>query len=129
MHEMALCTEVVNVVETTAQEAGAIKVNNISMVIGEMRDIIIDLFDGFFHYLTKDTIAEDASVIFTTMPATLRCHECGCVFPVDLHATDVVSCPTCDCHDYELATGNEFFIESIDITTADEAKAACHNEK
>lgn len=124
MHEMALCTEVVNVVEATAQEAGAIKVNNISMVIGEMRDIIIDLFDGFFHYLTKDTIAEDAAVYFTTVPATLKCHECGCHFPVDLHATDVIACPSCGKSDYELATGNEFYVESIDVTTAEEALAS-----
>lgn len=124
MHEMALCTEVVKVVEETAKEAGALKVNNISMVIGEMRDIIIDLFDGFFHYLTKGTIAEDASVIFTTVPATLVCHECGNHFPVDLHANDVVACPSCHSSDYKLATGNEFYVESIDVTTFEEAQLA-----
>lgn len=124
MHEMALCTEVVKVVEETAKEAGALKVNNISMVIGEMRDIIIDLFDGFFHYLTKGTIAEDASVIFTTVPATLVCHECGNHFPVDLHANDVVACPSCHSSDYELATGNEFYVESIDVTTFEETQLA-----
>lgn len=123
MHEMALCTEVVNVVVETAKEADAIKVNNISMVIGEMRDIIIDLFDGFFHYLTKGTIAEECTVTFTTVPATLACHECGRHFPVDLHAPDTITCPICGAQDYELATGNEFFVESIDVTTPAELEA------
>ena len=123
MHEMALCTEIVNEVQATAEEAGALKVNNISLIIGEMRDIIPDLFDGFFHYLTKGTIAEDCTVAFTTVPVSLVCHECGCRFPVDLHSPEAVVCPTCGAQDYELATGNEFFIESIDVATLEEMRA------
>ena len=125
MHEMALCTEVVKSVIAIAEEADAVRVNEVSMMIGEMRDIIIDMFDSFFHYLAKDTIAEDAVVVYTTVPLTVECNDCGQRFPLDVRAKQTVGCPHCSGHSYKLVSGDEFLIESIDVTTrAEEALAS-----
>ena len=121
MHEMALCTEVVDNVLAVAQEADAVSVDRVDMVIGEMRDIVIDLFDGFFHFLARDTIAENATVSYTTVPLMVRCRLCGTTFRLDLHGEGEVLCPKCQGHDYEMVSGNEFLIESIDVTTRDQA--------
>lgn len=123
MHEMALCTEVVKTVIATAEEADAVSVDEVSMVIGEMRDIIIDMFDSFFHYLARGTIAENAVVTYTTVPLMVQCHSCNARFPLDVRARGVVTCPICDASDYELASGDEFLIESIDVTTRSEQLA------
>ena len=120
MHEMALCTEVVNTVVATAKENDAASVDKVSMVIGEFRDIIVDMFDSFFHFLTKNTLAEHASVTYTTVPITVMCHNCHQVFPVNLQSKDPVECPKCKARDYEMYSGNEFMIESIEVTTHQE---------
>lgn len=121
MHEMALCTEVVKSVLATAEEADAVAVNEVNMVIGEMRDIIIDMFDNFFHYLARGTIAEHARVTFLTTPLLAKCNDCGQVFPIDIHTGEKASCPACKTMNYEVISGMEFLIESIDVTTRDEA--------
>lgn len=124
MHEMALCTEVVRSVLATAEEADAVAVNEVNMVIGEMRDIIIDMFDDFFHFLTRDTIAENARVTFVTTPLMVKCNDCGRVWPVDVSTEGKTSCPACGAANYEVVSGMEFLIESIDVTTREEAAQA-----
>lgn len=124
MHEMAVCTEVVDVVLAEANQAKAVSVNEVHMVLGEVRDIVEDLFDGFFHHLTRGTIAENAQVVFTRVPVTVECHECNQVFPVDMSAHKVFECPDCHIKDYEVKSGMEFFIGSIDVTTEEELQEA-----
>lgn len=120
MHEMALCTEVVDVVLDEANQAGAVAVNEVHLVLGEVRDIVEDLFTGFFHHLARGTIAEGAVVVFTRVPVTAACHGCGQVFSVDMGTHEMCSCPFCEAQDYEVKTGMEFFIGSIDVTTTEE---------
>lgn len=123
MHEMALCTEVANTVLAEAEAVNAVSVDRVEMVIGEVRDIIEDMFDGFFHYLTRGTIAENCAVSFIRMPVTVRCHNCGRQYPVDVRGKGPVECPGCGKKDYEVATGMEFYIASIDVTTPEETAA------
>lgn len=124
MHEMALCTEVVDTVLDVARDADAVSVDGVTMVIGEMRDIIEDMFDSFFHYLTRGTIAENCTVSFLTVPVMVTCKDCDAGYRVDLHSGEPLSCPQCGSREYQFASGNEFLIESIDVTTRDEAVEA-----
>ena len=124
MHEMALCTEVVKSVLAIADEADAVSVDEVSMVIGETRDIIIDMFDSFFHFLARDTIAENATVVYTTVPVMVECRDCGHRFPLDIRSKTTVGCPSCSNRNYKMISGNEFLIESIDVTTREEQALA-----
>lgn len=123
MHEMALCTEVVDTVLDVARDADAVSVDGVTMVVGEMRDIIEDMFKSFFHYLTRETIAENCTVSFLTVPVTVTCKGCDTGYRVDLHSGKPLSCPQCGSREYQFASGNEFLIESIDITTREESEA------
>lgn len=124
MHEMALCTEVVSTVLDTASQADAVSVDRVDMVIGEMRDIITDMFDSFFHYLAKGTIAENAIVSYTSVPLVVRCHACKKAFRLDITQRGETNCPQCNAHDYTMISGMEFLIESIDVTTRAESEDA-----
>lgn len=124
MHEMALCTEVVDVVLDEAKQVNAVAVNEVHIILGEVRDIVEDLFIGFFGHLARGTVAEDAKVVFTRVPVTVECHECNQIFTVDMRARGVYECPDCHKRDYEVKSGMEFFINSIDVTTEEERDAA-----
>lgn len=123
MHEMALCTEVVDAVLDEANRVDAITVNEVHLVLGEIRDIVEDLFDGFFHHLARETIVEGAILTFTRVPVTAACRACGRAFRVDMKAREACSCPLCGAQDYEVASGMEFYIGSIDVTTKEEWEA------
>lgn len=124
MHEMALCTEVVKAVIATAEAADAVSVDEVDMAIGEMRDIIVDMFDSFFHYLARGTIAENSVIAYRAVPLMVRCRQCGETSHPDVGQKDEVHCPACGEHDYEMIAGNELVIESIDVTTREEVAAA-----
>lgn len=124
MHEMALCTEVTDTVLAEANAVNAVSVDHVEMVIGEVRDIIEDMFDSFFHYLTRGTIAENCAVSFVRTPVTVCCHNCNTQYPVDVRGNGSTTCPHCGERDYEVATGMEFYIASIDVTTPEEASTA-----
>lgn len=122
MHEMALCTEVVEVVLSEAEQVDAVAVNEVHLILGEVRDIVEDLFVGFFQHLARGTVAENAVVVFTRVPVTVECGRCGQVFPLDTNAHRAGVCPACHQKDYEMKSGMEFFIGSIDVTTEEEAQ-------
>lgn len=124
MHEMALCTNVVDTVLNVANEASAVSVDKVAMTIGEMRDVVVDMFESFFRYLTRDTIAENAEIEFTVVPFLVQCGQCGSVFHPGAMQKERPCCPECGASEYSLHSGNEFFIESIDVTTEEEARAA-----
>lgn len=123
MHEMALCTEVVETVLNEAELANAVSVNEVHLIIGEVRDIVEDLFIGFFQHLARGTIAQDAAVTLTRIPVTAECFDCGVVFSVPMESHEACSCPFCHTSNYEVKTGMEFFISSIEITTKGELLA------
>ncbi len=120
MHEMAVCTELVNVVLEQARSVGATSVSRVDVTIGEVRDIVESLFDGFFHHLTRGTIAENAVVCYTRVPLTVRCKHCGEVFAVNLQSREKPRCPQCEKSIYDVVTGTEFRIDSISYVVDDE---------
>lgn len=123
MHEMALCTEVVDVVFDEAKQVNAVSVDEVHIVLGEVRDIVEDLFVGFFQHLVRGTIAENARVVFTRVPLTVECSECKSVFPLGVSAHKTSECPACHAQNYEMKSGMEFFIGSLDVTTEEEFRA------
>lgn len=120
MHEMAYCTEVVDTVIAEATRVNAVSVDRVDIMIGEVRDIVVDLFDGFFHYLAKDTIADNAVVSYQRVPVTVTCRCCGLQYPVNVRNKQAFACPSCGKTEYDVTTGMEFEIVSIDVTTEDD---------
>ena len=125
MHESALCTEIVDIVLEEAKRADAISVDEVELVVGEARDIVEELFTGFFGFLVRGTIAQDARLVFRRVPVAAQCGSCNEVFPIDLRScgTQRAACPQCGSDNYDVRTGFELFVASIDVVTKEEAQA------
>ena len=96
MHEMSLTRDVVDAVLDHAAMAQADRVLSVHMTVGEIHDIVDDLFVKCFAFLARGTAAEGARVTIDRVPLTVRCKECGEVFGVDLHARGgALRCPGC----------------------------------
>lgn len=116
MHEMSLTRDVVDVVVMQAQMADASRVLCVNLKIGEVHDIVDDLFVKCFAFLAKGTVAEKARIDIDRIPLTVRCLDCGEVFPVDVYnRKQSVMCPSCKSLKYTINSGNEFSIEDIEV--------------
>jgi hydrogenase nickel incorporation protein HypA/HybF len=115
MHEMALTKDIVDTVIEYAGKANATKVKAVFLNVGFARDVVDELFQSCFDFYARNTIAQGASIIINRIPVTMRCKECGTVFPINLADSDTWKCPVCSSHDYKSNTGMEFRIEGIQV--------------
>ena len=115
MHEMSLTHDVVDTVLTQATVAEAERVVAVHLKVGEIHDIVDDLFVKCFAFLARDTIAEGAKVEIERIPLTVKCQACETVFPLSTRDPSTWSCPTCDRRDYRVFTGTEFSVDNIEV--------------
>lgn len=112
MHEMGVCDGILTAAIDAAKANGATRINSIDVTIGELMQIVEDSLQFAFEVLRENTMAADAVLNVTIVPAEARCVECGTVFERDLYD---VKCPRCGSYLGELVHGREFAIDSIDI--------------
>ncbi len=121
MHEMALCRDVLDIVVEEATKVHATDVRNVYVTVGEVRDIIDDIFVDMFHWLARDTIAKNAKVVLTRVPLTVECKDCGNVYHLNVRDESTWPCPKCGKRNYTMKSGMEFYISNIEVCTDDPA--------
>lgn len=119
MHEMAITTNIVDAVVRYAADNDAVRVAEVRLMIGELRDVVDSLMEGAFRHLARGTVAADASLVIRKVPLRARCWACNLVFPADVHRPETLVCPDCGGRELSIHNGKEFLIESIAIETAD----------
>lgn len=124
MHEMALVRNVVDIVLDEAKAVDAAEVTGIYLTIGYSRDIVEDLFEDMLKWMCRDTVAAGAKLYLTRVPFTVKCFDCGRVFPLDVHDRDTWHCPHCRSKRYVLNSGMEFYVNDIEIVPRKQALSA-----
>ncbi len=116
MHELSYTRSILDAVVSSAEGAGARQVRSVHLIVGEIRDIVDELFRDCFGYLAKNTIAAGAEVYINRVPLTLCCRRCATVFAADALSSQKIVCPHCNESDYAINSGMEFRIDSIEIS-------------
>lgn len=119
MHELPATQGMLDVALEAARDAGADRITEIHLVVGELTSIVDDSVQFYFDILAKNTPAAGALLIFNREPARMTCGACG-------HEEDVVpplspSCPVCDSLRLEVTGGQAFRVESIEVDDPPEA--------
>lgn len=112
MHEYAVTRSMINIVLEEAKRAGAGKVTEIRLVIGDLSTIIDDSVQMYFDIISEGTIAEGAKLIFKRVAAEFRCKACGNKYPKPRTGFE---CPLCGEMGTPSGIGREFYIESIEV--------------
>lgn len=115
MHEMSILSNVMDVVLKHAQENNASKVVSVTLVVGELRDVVDELMESCFQFLCRGTIAAEASLVMEKVPLKAQCQNCLLVFPADLKRPETLVCPDCGSKSLRIHSGKEFFIKNIEI--------------
>ena len=112
MHEYPITEQIVKMACKHCQEAGAKKVKEVSLVIGDSSGYIGEAIAMYFDLIAKDTICEGATIEITNIKPKLKCSECGELFYRKLLE---FKCPKCGGDGIPSEVGKEFYIDSIAV--------------
>ena len=112
MHEMAVTESILEITLRHAEEAGAARVTDIHLVLGELASIVDDSVQFYWDMISKDTIAEGATLHFRRIKAEMECLDCGARY----HPGEgLLRCPNCQDGQVRVIAGEEFRLEAIEV--------------
>lgn len=117
MHEMAMVRSVVDIVLEEAEHAGATEVLGCVFDRGLFSRYRRGRVRVDVRWMCRGTVAEGAVLHLTRVPFTVRCEECGRIFPVNTRCRDTPRCPQCGASHYRLHSGMEFYVNDIEVKT------------
>jgi hydrogenase nickel incorporation protein HypA/HybF len=112
MHEASITESMLSLALEKAVEAKAGKITRINLVVGELSGVVPDCVQFYFDAISKNTIADGATLNFETKPTQIRCRKCNTVFTPADH---LWACPKCHETSVEIASGRECYMESIEV--------------
>jgi hydrogenase nickel incorporation protein HypA/HybF len=108
MHELGLCTSIVDAVE---RRAGDRPVARVRVQVGRLHHVHPEAFDQSFAVAALGSVAQEATAELVLLPVRSRCAGCGATWEGEDVAT---ACPTCGDLEVELIGGDELMLESIE---------------
>jgi len=112
VHELSLSSAIVN---TVAKHAEGRRVTVVELRVGTLRQVIPDTLEFYFEFVARGTLCEGARLKQEVIDARLRCNGCGHEWEIEIPA---FRCPECAGGDVEIASGNEFEVEAIEVEEA-----------
>ena len=116
MHEMGITQGILASSFDAAHDAGAERITEIRISIGELTEIQEFALQFAFEALTPGTMAEGATLAVTHIPATSHCNECDLDYT---HDRFEMLCPECGAFNVTQLTGREMQIDSIETPDED----------
>jgi hydrogenase nickel incorporation protein HypA/HybF len=108
MHELGLCSSIVDAVE---QRAGERQVMAVTVRVGRLHHVHPEAFEQSFAVAALGTVAAEAVPCLVLVPVRARCGGCGTEWECE---EPPMACPRCGVLDPVLIGGDELLLESIE---------------
>jgi len=108
MHELGLCSSIVDAVE---RRAGVREVAAVRVRVGRLHHVHPEAFEQSFAVAAMGTVAATAEAQLILLPVRARCIGCETTWECD---EVPVGCPRCGSVDVEVVGGDELMLESIE---------------
>ena len=115
MHELAITESILNIALRHAEQAGAARVTDLHLVVGQLSSIVDDSVQFYWDMISQGTICAGARLHFERIPARLLCLDCNQAYTL---SGELTGCPRCDSSRIKVTAGDEFRLDSIDIEAA-----------
>lgn len=112
MHELSVTESILEIALTHAKSSGATRVTDINLVIGQLSSIVDDSVQFYWNYVSEDSICSGAVLHFKRVKARFECIDCGQVYQLE---NELSLCPACKSSHTRIVSGEEFFVDSIEI--------------
>lgn len=126
MHEVSVVVSLVDAVVRELEKYNVLKVNSVTVIIGDLTNLGEEQMSFAYDIVTKDTILEGSEFIVEHEPIELECWDCGYKGPAevitdpdfDQHSIPVLSCPACG-GKVTVTKGMSCTVKCMDIEEAD----------
>jgi hydrogenase nickel incorporation protein HypA/HybF len=112
MHELAVTESILGIAQKHAIQAQAARVTDVYIVVGRLSSVVDDSVQFYWDFVSQDTICAGAKLHFKRIPARLSCLECGSAYTLE---GDLTPCPKCGSAQVKVTSGEEFWVDSIEI--------------
>ena len=112
MHELPVTESILEISLRHATAVSAKRITDIYLVIGDLASIVDESVQFYWDIVSQNTVAEGAKLHFRRISTKLLCLDCNLSYQP---ASMEMNCPTCDGVNIKIITGEEFYLESIEI--------------
>lgn len=133
MHEWSLAEAIISTALNVTEEEGASEIVSLRILMGELQQVEMDIFNFALENLAKDTKAEGAKFEFELEKAVLKCRVCDYEWKFEdakeglsfeesemIHfipdvAHTYIRCPECGSPDFKILKGRGVKLDSIKV--------------
>jgi hydrogenase nickel incorporation protein HypA/HybF len=112
MHELAVTESILEIALRHAPPREPVKITDLYLVIGQLSSIVDDSIQFYWDIISEGTIAQGAQLHFRRIPAEMACQNCGHHYAP---SEQVLACPHCASVQIHVVTGEEFYLEAIQV--------------
>lgn len=112
MHELSVTESILDIAVKYAVQAQAKRVSDLYLVIGRLSSIVDDSVQFYWDIVSQKTICAGSKLHFQRIPAELLCIDCGNKYQID---SELSPCPACGSAKVKVTSGDQFFLDSIEI--------------
>lgn len=128
MHEWALAEAIITAATQVAREEGLKEVLEVSVKVGELQQVELDILEFAFSKLKTDNF-KNSKFLITRARTKLRCRACGTPWLLEKDKLDAntaeaihfipevahtyIKCPKCGSPDFEIKEGRGIWLENI----------------
>ncbi|MFW6084389.1 MAG: hydrogenase maturation nickel metallochaperone HypA [Gemmatimonadota bacterium] len=109
MHELAIAS---SVLQRVLEHADGKRVTQVQLKIGHLRQVVPSSLEFNWELITKDTVADGATLGIESVEAVGACRECGEETPQDGFP---FRCANCGSYDLEVIRGDELLIDWLEV--------------
>lgn len=112
MRELQATQSILTKALLKAGESNAKRIKTVHLAIGEIAELDKNSIQQHWAEISKDTLAEQAQLRFRFIPAKVQCMACFSEYlPID----GKIHCPYCGSYGAKVLSGEEFYLESIEL--------------
>ncbi|NSW93852.1 MAG: hydrogenase maturation nickel metallochaperone HypA [Bacteroidales bacterium] len=111
MHELSIASALSETVLETGLKGNLVKITRVNIAIGQLAQIVPEIFEFAFRECVRDTIASDAELDIEIINTRLKCRNCLSEFEMP---DDSWGCMKCSSTELDIINGKELFVKSIE---------------
>ncbi len=112
MHEMSICEGIIQVLEEQAVSQGYLRVKTVHLEIGPLAMVETGALRFCFDAVTRNTLAQGASLDITALPGKALCQQCGRSVSI---TTRYDACSECGSYQLQVTQGEELRIKELEV--------------
>lgn len=121
MHELSVTESLLNLAVRHAQQAGAVRVTDLYLVIGQLSSIVDESVQFYWDMISEGTMCEKAQLHLERIPAKFLCLDCNEEYRLP---GELIACPRCNGEHLKVVAGDEFRLDHMEVEMAEDVTKA-----